>query len=263
MAAAVAGLRASYHRLLDRIELKLPPRFRPFYNHPAGNGASSAGGRAAPRGEGRGGHLGRRSGPRRRRGAGGPAGGCRGCQSAGQRGGPAGGGGRRGRGGRAVAAARGRLPKSGLLLVKGRPLFFGRTEGDRRDASCCCCRLPGCTSGAERRRCPTAPPLERGGRLGCLPPPPGAVMTSRGARRLQLPLLSRGRAGKMGGSAARVPEGYSGLSQGALCFICFLVNPALVPRAARALEESAAVAEGLLWGRKGSRFPEMGYHHLT
>uniref|UniRef100_A0A8C3KI31 Mitochondrial pyruvate carrier n=1 Tax=Calidris pygmaea TaxID=425635 RepID=A0A8C3KI31_9CHAR len=36
MAAAVAGLRASYHRLLDRIELMLPPRFRPFYNHPAG-----------------------------------------------------------------------------------------------------------------------------------------------------------------------------------------------------------------------------------
>ncbi|KAM8820968.1 mitochondrial pyruvate carrier 2 [Eudromia elegans] len=36
MAAAVAGLRASYHRLLDRIELKLPPRLRPFYNHPAG-----------------------------------------------------------------------------------------------------------------------------------------------------------------------------------------------------------------------------------
>ncbi|NXA35165.1 MPC2 protein, partial [Eudromia elegans] len=35
MAAAVAGLRASYHRLLDRIELKLPPRLRPFYNHPA------------------------------------------------------------------------------------------------------------------------------------------------------------------------------------------------------------------------------------
>uniref|UniRef100_A0A674H5G1 Mitochondrial pyruvate carrier n=1 Tax=Taeniopygia guttata TaxID=59729 RepID=A0A674H5G1_TAEGU len=35
MAAAVAGLRASYHRLLDRIELMLPPRFRPFYNHPA------------------------------------------------------------------------------------------------------------------------------------------------------------------------------------------------------------------------------------
>lgn len=37
MAAAVAGLRASYHRMLDRIELMLPPRFRPFYNHPAGN----------------------------------------------------------------------------------------------------------------------------------------------------------------------------------------------------------------------------------
>uniref|UniRef100_A0A674K7C9 Mitochondrial pyruvate carrier n=1 Tax=Terrapene triunguis TaxID=2587831 RepID=A0A674K7C9_9SAUR len=34
--AAVAGLRASYHRLLDRIELKLPPRLRPLYNHPAG-----------------------------------------------------------------------------------------------------------------------------------------------------------------------------------------------------------------------------------
>ncbi|NWR76412.1 MPC2 protein, partial [Centropus bengalensis] len=36
MAASAAGLRASYHRLLDRIELLLPPRFRPFYNHPAG-----------------------------------------------------------------------------------------------------------------------------------------------------------------------------------------------------------------------------------
>uniref|UniRef100_A0A7M4FXW9 Mitochondrial pyruvate carrier n=2 Tax=Crocodylus porosus TaxID=8502 RepID=A0A7M4FXW9_CROPO len=36
MAAAAAGLRASYHRLLDRIELKLPPRLRPLYNHPAG-----------------------------------------------------------------------------------------------------------------------------------------------------------------------------------------------------------------------------------
>uniref|UniRef100_A0A8C5IFA2 Mitochondrial pyruvate carrier n=1 Tax=Junco hyemalis TaxID=40217 RepID=A0A8C5IFA2_JUNHY len=34
--AAAAGLRASYHRMLDRIELMLPPRFRPFYNHPAG-----------------------------------------------------------------------------------------------------------------------------------------------------------------------------------------------------------------------------------
>ncbi|NWV31468.1 MPC2 protein, partial [Grantiella picta] len=36
MASSVAGLRASYHRMLDRIELMLPPRFRPFYNHPAG-----------------------------------------------------------------------------------------------------------------------------------------------------------------------------------------------------------------------------------
>ncbi|XP_051557963.1 mitochondrial pyruvate carrier 2 [Myxocyprinus asiaticus] len=30
------GLRATYHRTLDRIELMLPPKFRPFYNHPAG-----------------------------------------------------------------------------------------------------------------------------------------------------------------------------------------------------------------------------------
>lgn len=44
MAAAVTGLRASYHRLLDRIELMLPPRFRPFYNHPAGNGGGRGGG---------------------------------------------------------------------------------------------------------------------------------------------------------------------------------------------------------------------------
>uniref|UniRef100_A0A8D0BEQ1 Mitochondrial pyruvate carrier n=1 Tax=Salvator merianae TaxID=96440 RepID=A0A8D0BEQ1_SALMN len=36
MSAAVAGFRASYHRFLDRIELMLPPRLRPFYNHPAG-----------------------------------------------------------------------------------------------------------------------------------------------------------------------------------------------------------------------------------
>uniref|UniRef100_A0A8C5SRM1 Mitochondrial pyruvate carrier n=1 Tax=Laticauda laticaudata TaxID=8630 RepID=A0A8C5SRM1_LATLA len=36
MAAAVAGFRASYHRFLDKIELMLPPRLRPLYNHPAG-----------------------------------------------------------------------------------------------------------------------------------------------------------------------------------------------------------------------------------
>lgn len=42
--AAVAGLRASYHRLLDRIELKLPPRLRPLYNHPAGTGRAPRGG---------------------------------------------------------------------------------------------------------------------------------------------------------------------------------------------------------------------------
>lgn len=51
MAAAAAGLRASYHRLLDRIELVLPPRLRPFYNHPAGNGPQ---GSPWERGRGRG-----------------------------------------------------------------------------------------------------------------------------------------------------------------------------------------------------------------
>ncbi|KAJ8253055.1 hypothetical protein GJAV_G00208630 [Gymnothorax javanicus] len=33
---ALMGLRASYHRILDKVELMLPPKFRPFYNHPAG-----------------------------------------------------------------------------------------------------------------------------------------------------------------------------------------------------------------------------------
>ncbi|KAG8589043.1 hypothetical protein GDO81_006223 [Engystomops pustulosus] len=33
---AAVGLRASYHRALDRIELMLPTKLRPFYNHPAG-----------------------------------------------------------------------------------------------------------------------------------------------------------------------------------------------------------------------------------
>ncbi|XP_029434955.1 mitochondrial pyruvate carrier 2 [Rhinatrema bivittatum] len=33
---ASAGLRASYHRALDRIELMLPAKLRPIYNHPAG-----------------------------------------------------------------------------------------------------------------------------------------------------------------------------------------------------------------------------------
>ncbi|KAJ7416481.1 Mitochondrial pyruvate carrier 2 [Willisornis vidua] len=42
MAAAASGLRASYHRMLDRIELMLPPRFRPFYNHPAVEGNNTA-----------------------------------------------------------------------------------------------------------------------------------------------------------------------------------------------------------------------------
>ncbi|XP_036396787.1 mitochondrial pyruvate carrier 2b [Megalops cyprinoides] len=33
---ALVGLRASYHRILDKIELMLPAKLRPFYNHPAG-----------------------------------------------------------------------------------------------------------------------------------------------------------------------------------------------------------------------------------
>ncbi|KAJ8407283.1 hypothetical protein AAFF_G00278570 [Aldrovandia affinis] len=33
---ASVGLRASYHRILDQIEHKLPPKLKPFYNHPAG-----------------------------------------------------------------------------------------------------------------------------------------------------------------------------------------------------------------------------------
>ncbi|XP_045075524.1 mitochondrial pyruvate carrier 2-like [Coregonus clupeaformis] len=33
---ALAGVRASYHRILNQIELKLPAKLRPFYNHPAG-----------------------------------------------------------------------------------------------------------------------------------------------------------------------------------------------------------------------------------
>ncbi|MEE6469335.1 hypothetical protein FKM82_008583 [Ascaphus truei] len=33
---ASIGLRASYHRALDRIEMMLPAKLRPLYNHPAG-----------------------------------------------------------------------------------------------------------------------------------------------------------------------------------------------------------------------------------
>ncbi|XP_068125289.1 mitochondrial pyruvate carrier 2 [Hyperolius riggenbachi] len=33
---AAVGLRASYHRALDKIELMLPAKLRPLYNHPAG-----------------------------------------------------------------------------------------------------------------------------------------------------------------------------------------------------------------------------------
>ncbi|XP_029386250.1 mitochondrial pyruvate carrier 2b [Echeneis naucrates] len=32
----MAALRASYHRILDRIEHMLPSKLRPLYNHPAG-----------------------------------------------------------------------------------------------------------------------------------------------------------------------------------------------------------------------------------
>lgn len=34
---ALVGLRASYHRVLGRIEHLLPAKLRPVYNHPAGN----------------------------------------------------------------------------------------------------------------------------------------------------------------------------------------------------------------------------------
>ncbi|XP_041128667.1 mitochondrial pyruvate carrier 2-like [Polyodon spathula] len=33
---AATGLRASYHRLMNKIEFVLPAKLRPFYNHPAG-----------------------------------------------------------------------------------------------------------------------------------------------------------------------------------------------------------------------------------
>lgn len=33
----MAALRANYHRILDKIELMLPAKLRPLYNHPAGN----------------------------------------------------------------------------------------------------------------------------------------------------------------------------------------------------------------------------------
>lgn len=36
-AAGARGLRATYHRVLDKVELLLPEKLRPLYNHPAGN----------------------------------------------------------------------------------------------------------------------------------------------------------------------------------------------------------------------------------
>lgn len=35
-AAGARGLRATYHRLMDKVELLLPKKLRPLYNHPAG-----------------------------------------------------------------------------------------------------------------------------------------------------------------------------------------------------------------------------------
>lgn len=37
----MAALRASYHRILDRIEHMLPAKLRPLYNHPAGKARST------------------------------------------------------------------------------------------------------------------------------------------------------------------------------------------------------------------------------
>lgn len=39
---ALVGLRASYHRVLNRIELLLPAKLRPVYNHPAGKSRACA-----------------------------------------------------------------------------------------------------------------------------------------------------------------------------------------------------------------------------
>ncbi|KAJ8377521.1 hypothetical protein AAFF_G00259480 [Aldrovandia affinis] len=33
---ALVRLRSNYHRILDKVELMLPGKLRPFYNHPAG-----------------------------------------------------------------------------------------------------------------------------------------------------------------------------------------------------------------------------------
>ncbi|KAL4840657.1 hypothetical protein H8958_005989, partial [Nasalis larvatus] len=35
-ASGARGLRATYHQLLDKVELMLPEKLRPLYNHPAG-----------------------------------------------------------------------------------------------------------------------------------------------------------------------------------------------------------------------------------
>uniref|UniRef100_A0A5F9CJG0 Uncharacterized protein n=1 Tax=Oryctolagus cuniculus TaxID=9986 RepID=A0A5F9CJG0_RABIT len=42
-AAGARGLRATYHRLLDKVELMLPEKLRPLYNHPAGPPAGTPG----------------------------------------------------------------------------------------------------------------------------------------------------------------------------------------------------------------------------
>lgn len=41
-AAGVRGLRATYHRVLDKVELMLPEKLRPIYNHPAGSRSGMA-----------------------------------------------------------------------------------------------------------------------------------------------------------------------------------------------------------------------------
>ena len=48
-AAGVRGLRATYHRLLDKVELMLPEKLRPLYNHPAGKGPGMANRASSPR----------------------------------------------------------------------------------------------------------------------------------------------------------------------------------------------------------------------
>lgn len=194
MAVAGGGLRAAYHRLLDRIELMLPERLRPFYNHAAGNASSPPTaaqrlpGRAASAwGWGLRGHLGAR---RKRRGEAGPAGGCCGCQSAGQRGPPGAGG----KGGIGVAALSlwlwqgencqrvGSWLKENLLLLVSPVSCDARFE--------CHCRV--------------TPRFESRAEAGLPDPEPGDAMISKGAWRLQQITSFKWMYWKNRGSAARI-----------------------------------------------------------